>query len=344
MDMSQYLDVFMEESKEHLTNLNDKVLDLEKKPDDIVAINEIFRAAHTLKGMSSTMGFEDVADLTHHMENVLSDVKEQKLQVNGRVIDVLFQCFDRLQSMIERIEKGDHGRSDNSDLISILDHIKTGVVEEARMQNKEIAVEESDAVEQEVTVSFNEYDMALIKEASIKGFKIIYIKIAVDPTCVMKAVRSFMVFKALEEGGEIIKSIPPAQDLDEGNFDEEFEIVYLTQLQDNEIKQYIEHISEIKIVKFENITLENLLHNKQVKQQNQINQEAKEDESQEPNQKAHIIKKTVRVDIERLDNLMNLVGELVMHKGRLEQIGSAQKMNDLNETIEQIDRISTDLQ
>ena len=126
MDMSQYLDVFLEESKEHLESLNQRLLDLEKNSGNINALNEIFRAAHTLKGMSSTMGFDDLADLTHHMENVLSDLKEGILPVNSTVIDTIFQCFDRLQMIIDQIEANGSGTMDNRDLINILENIKTG--------------------------------------------------------------------------------------------------------------------------------------------------------------------------------------------------------------------------
>ena len=126
MDMSQYLDVFLEESKEHLESLNQRLLDLEKDSSNINALNEIFRAAHTLKGMSSTMGFDDLADLTHHMENVLSDLKEGILPVNSAVIDTIFQCFDRLQMIIDKIEINGSGSMDNSDLINTLENIKTG--------------------------------------------------------------------------------------------------------------------------------------------------------------------------------------------------------------------------
>ena len=126
MDMSQYLDIFLEESGEHLQNLSQKLLELEQHPDDLTIINEIFRSAHTLKGMSSTMGFEDMADLTHHMENVLEDLKEGVLRVSTLTVDVLLKCLDRLQSIIDSIRSGGSPDCDNSDLIDMLGHIKGG--------------------------------------------------------------------------------------------------------------------------------------------------------------------------------------------------------------------------
>ncbi|PKM77706.1 MAG: chemotaxis protein CheA [Firmicutes bacterium HGW-Firmicutes-15] len=356
MDMSQYLDVFLEESKEHLGSLNAKLLDLEKDPSDSSGLNEIFRAAHTLKGMSSTMGFDDVADLTHHMENVLADIKTGTLRVNPQVVDTLFQCFDRLQLMVDNIENSGKGMMDNSDLISILGNIKAGnyeVAAVAAVAEKELVVEAKQnspsliGLENEGhSFIFNDYDMAVFKEAISQEFQVQFIKVEVEQTCIMKAVRAYMVFKALEEEGEIVKSIPSAEDLDEGKFEGTFEMVYLTKNDINTVMETVNHISEIKVVEIKELNLDSAPAEKSSPKQAQNTEESRSN-SADPNSnkvQAHKIKQTVRVDIERLDQLMNLVGELVMHKGRLEQIGATQKVSDLNETIEQIDRISTDLQ
>lgn len=342
MDMSQYLDVFLEESKEHLASLNEKLLTLEKNPGDVAALNEIFRAAHTLKGMSSTMGFDDVADLTHHMENVLSDLKEGNLSVSSNVVDILFKCFDRLQMMMEQIEVGNTVSHDNSDLIQMLEYIKTGPTA-SQPQTIEPA-EDLNTPDENASFSFNEYDMTIMKEAISRDFKVYYIRVGIEPECLMKSVRAFMVFKALEEEGEIIKSDPSAQDLDEGKFEDSFELVYVSMLGQEEVASRVDHISEVMLDSLHEINLQTV-QREQTKQASVSPQDHAENDIQNgDHKKVHKVKQTVRVDIERLDKLMNLVGELVMHKGRLEQIGATQKVADLNETIEQIDRISTDLQ
>ncbi|MEN6326334.1 MAG: chemotaxis protein CheA [Syntrophomonas sp.] len=350
MDMSQYLDVFLEESKEHLESLNQKLLELEKHSQDISVLNEIFRAAHTLKGMSSTMGFEDLADLTHHMENVLSDLKEGILEVNAQVVDVLFQCFDRIQLIIDRIESGSSGAIDNSQLISLLENVKSGN-DSSGAVNQTSATLEADlgtgaeyAFTDTNNFGFNEYDITVLKEAASKDFKINYIKLAVDKNCLMKAVRAFMVFRALEEDSEVIKSIPAAQDIEEGKFDDYFEIFVISGAERTDLENRLNNISEIKVLTIQEMDINNI-NTEQQPLSVETTQESKEILHDTPEQKkAHKVKQTVRVDIDRLDSLMNLVGELVMHKGRLEQIGSSTKIGELNETIEQIDRISTDLQ
>lgn len=348
MDMSQYLDVFLEESKEHLGSLNQRLLDLEKDSSNINALNEIFRAAHTLKGMSSTMGFDDLADLTHHMENVLSDLKEGILPVNSTVIDTIFQCFDRLQMIIDQIEANGSGTMDNRDLINILENIKTGNFEAAATIEQETSTPTSGSIEEnssyQDSFAFNDYDITVLKEAASRNFTIYNIKIAVDQGCLMKAVRVFMVFKALEEDGEVIKSLPPAQDLDEGKFDSNFEIILISKATIIDLEKRLTNISEITVLYIQEISVDSLISQSNSAIMNIDNKISKHSLDTMDSPRSHKVKQTVRVDIERLDNLMNLVGELVMHKGRLEQIGFSYKIGELNETIEQIDRISTDLQ
>lgn len=347
MDMSQYLDVFLEESKEHLESLNQRLLELEKDSGNINALNEIFRAAHTLKGMSSTMGFDDLADLTHHMENVLSDLKEGILPVNSSVIDTIFRCFDRLQMMIDKIEVNGSGSMDNSDLINILENIKTGNFETAAIIEEEIPISPLSTGENspfQESFTFNEYDITILKEAISRDFKIYNIKVAIDQGCLMKSVRAFMVFKAVEEDGEIIKSLPPAHELDEGKFDNDFEIFLISTASADELEKRLSNISETSVLYIREININSLSSQSGSVKMSNDNNISKPSVDTPDSPRSHKSKQTVRVDIDRLDNLMNLVGELVMHKGRLEQIGFSNKISELNETIEQIDRISTDLQ
>lgn len=342
MDMTQYLDVFLEECKEHLGNLNQQLLVLEKNPGDLAALNEIFRAAHTLKGMSSTMGYEDLADLTHHMEDVLSDLKEGQLQADSYVVDTLFQCLDRAQLIIDQIESSGTADYDNQDLIEILSKIKDGhysdviPVSEERPQ-----LDVKNELEASFDFALNAYDLTVLKEAVLKEYHIIALRIAVDPGSLMKSVRAFMVFKALEDDCEVLKSIPAVPELEDGKFDQTFDLIVITQLPVDVIIDRLEHISEVRVDSYQVLDVDQLT----VSRPKEVEIQTK-DQSEETTdiKKSHKTKQTVRVDIDRLDNLMNLVGELVMHKGRLGQIATSRKIVELNETMEQIDRISTDLQ
>lgn len=356
MDMSQYLDVFLEESREHLVNLNERLLELEKNPQDLSSLNEIFRAAHTLKGMSSTMGFSDMADLTHHMEDVLSDLKEGVIRVEGRIIDILFSCFDRLQIMVGNIQKGEPA-VDNTDLIEMLGNIKNGVLTASTPQHNDdtpstIPIPVQTDTVQNITMpfEFNQYDLTVLKEVQTRGLNAYYISVRVAPDCLMKSVRVFMVFKSLETDGEIIKTFPPAQDLDEGRFEDRFHVVVVNKLDAEAIRERIDAISEVEteVVQFieqkddKDANVEDPGEKSRVV--HELPKTSLADRLPDESIRSHKVKQTVRVDIERLDNLMNLVGELVINKGRLEQIGLTQHHGDLNDVIEQMERITNDLQ
>lgn len=332
LDMTQYLEVFLEESREHIRNLNSRLLDLEKNPRDAAGLNEIFRSAHTLKGMSSTMGFDKLADLTHHMENLLADLKAGKMHANSKVIDVLFKCVDRLQILVDSIESGQLSTLENVDLIKALETIKAGHFEAVA------------TAEQSDPFIYNDYDITILKEALSRGFNVKYLKIGVAPDSMMKSVRAFLVFKILEEAGEIVKSFPPVQELDEGKFEGDFELIYVSQGDGQAIIERVNQISEVKVLLSRSIDPGTLSVPDPISPPYKPSLLLPNDEQPGDYGNTPHVKQTVRVDIERLDKIMNLVGELVMHKGHLEQIGAGQKQADLNDTIEQIDRITTDLQ
>src|SRR5574344_2143763 len=121
MDVSQYLEIFIDETKEHLQSLNDQLMIIEKEPENTETINEIFRAAHSLKGMAGTMGYKRMQHLTHDMENVFSEIRNGKMKVSPNLVDVLFRCLDALEAYLENIQNSaDEGTEDNEEIISLL--------------------------------------------------------------------------------------------------------------------------------------------------------------------------------------------------------------------------------
>ena len=121
MDVSQYLEIFIDETSEHIQSLNDCIMTLEKEPENKDTINEIFRAAHSLKGMAGTMGFKRMQHLTHDMENVFQEVRSDKVKVTSEMIDILFQCLDAIESYLDTIKStSDEGTEDNEALITAL--------------------------------------------------------------------------------------------------------------------------------------------------------------------------------------------------------------------------------
>ncbi|WP_029453500.1 chemotaxis protein CheA [Clostridium algidicarnis] len=351
MDTQQYLSMFLEESMDNLQTLNESLLELEQRPEDIDKLNEIFRVAHTIKGMAATMGYNDMAELTHKMEDVLSRFREGELKVTQKVVTVLFECLDTLEKMVDNVSEGVESEENIAGIISQLESIAEEHHEE-KVEIKEIEKEQlvEDGIE------LNEYDINVIKQAVEKDFYVKEIYITLDENTLLKSARAFLIFKSLEESGEIIKSIPSAEDIENEIFDFQISLVYITTKNDEEVFNIISNISEVRDVKVSEIDLEQNKSkeikdvNTKVNKEKQINEVKKvkiqpKDEHKENDNTNH--KKThqsVRVDLERLDKFMNMVSELVIHRTRLEQISTSYKLLELNETLEQVARTTSDLQ
>jgi len=370
MDLSQYIGVFLEESEEHLQSLNEHLLELEKSP-SLETLDEIFRSAHTLKGMAATMGFDDVAKLTHQMENVLQKLKTGEVVVTSQVVDVLFKCLDNLESMVQLIASGSEEKTDIKSLMDALALIETnqspaGVAVEVEEVSAGVArnegIDENPATDEAFEIDtavlvLNQYEENIIFKAKHKGFRAYQIAVRLQEGCLLKQARAFMVFSALGKYGDIIKSVPHVQELEKEDFDLEILIVLLTSEAIDQISKSVRSIAEIDDVVIKEMDVSEpkefleaatAVDQVDVVEQLQENKhpviEQMAAKKTDASGKTGRALQTVRVDIERLDKLMNLVGELVISKTRLDQIGRSSNMGDLPETTEQIDRISTDLQ
>ncbi|MGL4730125.1 MAG: chemotaxis protein CheW [Clostridium sp.] len=487
MDTSQYLSMFLEESMDNLQTLNESLLILEQEPNDKERLNEIFRVAHTIKGMAATMGYNTIAELTHKMEDVLSKFREGELNVTPKVVTVLFRCLDNLENMVNTIADGEELDCDISGIVHELEGISKQEDETIEQEVSEVAQEVCDTDDK---LQFNEYDLNVIKQAEDSGFNAYNIHVQLDQGTILKSARAFIIMQTLEEHGEIIKSQPLLEDLETENFDFDINFAYITKESKEEMKRLIEGISEIKLVEVSGIvknksesqksrcnlsqydmdvikqarqigfnaynidieldegtllksarvfiimqeleahgeviksvpeledleaenfdlninltyitkkneketegivskisevknisvsdvlesnTAENDVENetKQVKPKenesnkekiNKINEQinnantskkASKKESKkasndkhnsEKHPKSRTVGQSVRVDLERLDKFMNMVSELVIHRTRLEQISLNHKIPELNETLEQVARSTSDLQ
>ena len=232
MDTNQYLEMFIEESKEHLQSCNEHLLELEKNPQDLAIVNEIFRSAHTLKGMSATMGYEDIADLTHTMENVLDAIRNAKIRVTTEIIDVVFQAADHLEEMVMDIAAGGTGKKDVRELVESLNRIEIGgtavVVATAEAAATSVALPEATKSNAIATLQFDDYEMTIIGQSAEQGYQAYEITVQLREDCLLKAARVFMVFEILEKHGEIIKSFPAVEQLENEDFDETFAVAFLT--------------------------------------------------------------------------------------------------------------------
>ncbi|MBP2240149.1 two-component system chemotaxis sensor kinase CheA [Cytobacillus eiseniae] len=358
MDMNQYLEVFIEESKEHLQACNEQLLELEKNPEDIAIVNEIFRSAHTLKGMSATMGYEDLAKLTHQMENVLDAIRNGKIKFNPEILDVVFLAVDDLEAMVQSIADGGDGKRDVSNVVAKLLLIENGESPANAEAKKEVAVaiaEKPQAAKSE----YDEFELTVLQQSRDQGFETYEITVALRDDCLLKAARVFMIFEILEKIGEVIKANPSVDQLEEENFDQEFTITIVSKESNHDIQKKIMKVSEVDRVDVNIISLENLRQyeeqevtdvtpekNNHVEIENTSNedQESKPEDKKAANTTKHSSSKTIRVNIERLDILLNLFEELVIDRGRLEQISRDLNNQELHETVERMSRTTGDLQ
>ena len=350
MDMSQYLEIFIEESKEHLQSLNECLLQLENEPDNMELLNEVFRVAHTLKGMAGTMGFTKMQTLTHDMENALSSIRNGNIQVNTNVIDLLFQCLDALESYLDNIvNTGLEGEKAYNHLIQKLNQMLTGDGStNDRANEKDKKNINSKAEEKNNALSLTDYEKNVITTGFQQGYKAYAITICLNASCVLKSARAFIVFRTLERHGEIIKSTPNVEDIEDEKFELEFSVVVLSRTEKEVFSKEllsIAEITDVKIIEIEDHHVNQNKNQQNIQQKELVQSQTKVQKDKKAKQD-HPIKpragKTVRVDIERLDTLMNLVSELIIVKNSLEDIDRQADQN-FNESIEYLERITTNL-
>lgn len=366
MDTSQYMSMFLEESLENLQTLNESLLDLEQNPEDTDKVNEIFRVAHTIKGMAATMGFTELAELTHKMEDVLAEFRSGELKVTQKVVTVLFDCLDTLEKMVDNVQEGSDEKVEIDGIIKALEDIKNNGSSAQILEDNKINEDKSnirlDIPKCDLNFDLNEYDVSVIKQAREKGFNSIEIKVTLSENTLLKSARAFLIVKDLEECGEILKSEPSTQDIENEEFDFELKFVIVTKNNVDEILSIVNGISEVakveaSLIEFSNDEVEPKEIDKkseekvQKKQVESITQKVEnvkinKTEQKKPAQKKEMKKvhQSVRVDLERIDNLMNMVSELVIYRTRLEQIVIDHKSQELNETLEQVGRTTSDLQ
>ncbi len=372
MDVSQYLEIFLDETDEHLQNLNTQMLMLEQEPDNMDTINEIFRAAHSLKGMAGTMGYKRMQTLTHDMENVFSEVRNGNIKVKAEMIDVLFQCLDALEEYNASIrESADEGTNDNEPLIKQLNEImnegKAGV-ESASSEEAQTSTQTASAGggKKWLEIKLGDSERAVLKEAIKQGQNVYGLTVSIQESCILKAARAFLVFKAIEEDGDIIISDPPAQEIEDEKFGLEFSLVVVTGSPLDKVIAAAKNVSEIQDVlgdvfdPDQEVPAEGAQETKE-KQEETVEHAAapaeavpapaapaksgKKAEEKKPAANKPVVNRTVRVDIEKLDTLMNLVSELIIAKNSLVSAStvSGTSSTAVNEQIEYLESVTTSL-
>lgn len=375
MDVSQYLEIFIDETREHLQNLNEQLLILEKEPENEDTINEIFRAAHSLKGMAGTMGYKRMQRLTHDMENVFSEIRNGRMKAGASLVDILFRGLDALENYLDNIiSTQDEGRNDNQDIIDGLQRILEAGLGTAEEKQEEKAG--ADGRKATASLTLAEHELAAALKAKSDGENVFEITVYIEEGCILKAARAFLVFKALEDAGDVIKSLPEVQDIEDEKFDFEFSIVLLTMKSLEEIRAIIMSVSEIRdtVIVPANLTAPAPVQAQPAPaapkeqaapaptggagtaaaaaEQPHPQEQAAAQKKEQPkaaakNTAKQVVNRSVRVDIEKLDDLMNLVSELIIAKNGLVSMSDTESKStrdgNFNEQIEYLERITTSL-
>lgn len=339
LDISQYINIFIEEAKEHLQSMNGVLLELEKNPSHLGHINDIFRVAHTIKGMSGTMGFHNMANLTHEMENVLQSARSKEIELTEDVIDILFECFDALDSSVYNIiEQGTEDENTNEVLINKL----------AMLLNAEKGIKQ-DNNKRIDKLQIDNYVIEAIEKGKKEGLDTFIIDFNLSENCMLKAARAFIIFNTLETFGEVIYSNPSVEDIEDEKFNLGFSVILVSDSIQSNILNELNQISEIEkidISKFDSTIYKTTITSNELNHAADVSPQ--EDEQAIKNEKvnqgnAAKIGKTVRVDIDRLDNLMNLVSELIIIKTRMDDLSGNSTGENMTEAIEYLERITTNL-
>ena len=383
MDVEQYLEIFIEEAKEHLQTLNEQLLVIEAEPENMDTINEIFRAAHSLKGMAGTMGYKRMQKMTHDTENIFSEIRSGKMKVSAALVDVLFQCLDALEAYLDNImNSGNEGTDDNEPILNNLKEILENGVgsgsDDAPKEEKAEEVKKETAGEAQAeggfTLRYDEIpidaDFEGVMAEPVKNGKVYGLTVYVQESCVLKAARAFLVFKAVEELGDIARSFPTTQDIEDEKFEFHFSMYIVSDSSLEDILEVVKKVSEIETAVGEKIealgkaptavAVPAAVEKEEApKPEEKAEEKPAEKAEEKPSGKAPaakpagksgskpIVNRTVRVDIEKLDSLMNQVSELIIAKNGLVAMGDnhagKNSMAGFQEQIEYLERITTSL-
>lgn len=356
LDMNQYLGPFLDEAGDNLKHLDDLILVIEKDPENGEAIAEIFRSAHTLKGMSATMGFEKMATLTHSMEDMLDAVRRGKYTLVSKDIDLLFRSLDTLQIMVDSIRGGKNDSSvDIGDLAVLL---RNAAAEQSTLPPAaEMKLSEKTALS-----SLSEEEKKWIREAAEMGLTVHEVLVTLSAECMLKAARAFMVVNRLEEMGEIIRAVPPVEAIENEEFAQDFTLWIASSRQESELQDAAARISEVASVKIKELGADSSPAAGDECGEGEPTETSPEEKMpgkkktppapEEPHpgprqgrrDNSKKLHQTVRVETDRLDKLMNLVGELVIGRARIERLVQEARLRDFDEPLSQLGRISGDIQ
>lgn len=368
-DMSEYLGIFLQEADEQLTALEENLVKLEREGSAPDILQEIFRAAHTLKGASASMGFTQLAEITHALENVLDALRNEVLAVSTEMVDILFRVLDLMRELKQEVVDGRQGTVPEETVQALLGELK-GLLSGSEATKRPAApTRPSEKAGPELTLS--ETDLEVLKTAREEGFAAYAVRVSLKPGCPLKGIRAALVVNALNQVGEVVSTIPSAEDIEEERFETDFVALTVTTHPPETLQDEVNRLSEIASVAAEPVEAREPKQApapapgmaSRVDDVDSLSDlapalaDGPRDLDTQPGaakgQQARQQAVTVRVNVEQLDNLMNMVAELVIDRTMLEQIranlaqhlgGQDENVASLEEAVSGMRRRTTELQ
>lgn len=320
--MKGFMQEFLEDTKEQITKLNNHMLELESNPENEKSIKEIFRIAHTIKGNSASVGLNKISELAHAMEDLFDDIRNEEVKVTSKMMDSLFNGLDMIESMVNELETQDEIISNPNDLMKEIRSYETGDSGQPDESQEETTPEQEqekpkeEGKSQELNNSFN-------------------IKIKIDPNSQMKNVDAQLILSNLEEFFNLENTKPTREEIEDGNFKEEFKVLVNTDLNEKDLKEKLDNMARLESYK---LTQKSKSKGKKEKKDEEVeSSKAKKTESEQTIQ-------SVRVDVDQLDKLMSLVEELVIEKLKLNRYLREDSIEEARKEVDSLDKRIEELQ
>ena len=322
MDMSKYKGMFISETKEHLQTMNRLIISLEKNPETREDIEALFREAHSIKGMAASMGYDAIAELSHKMEDMMDLFRKGEAKLDSDAVDVLFQCLDSLENMLGSVESDQPIDLDCSLIISQIQAITEGRPA-AAPPIKEPAAPVADKTEETKKITR--------KSTNLNNLQV---SVSIDPSSQIPGMRGFLVYKALNEMGTVTSSTPDIEEVKKGNFDNRISFIIST-------VKTIGNIQEV-LGKMTDLAGFNVISPEDAGGGEPSTLPGAETEGKPAPKKAQQVR-TVRVTTDLLDNLINIVGEMIISRSRLFEVSKDIESDPLQDGMLQMSNLIRDL-
>lgn len=344
--VSEMMGVFLDEVEDQLLTMDQEILKLEQAGESEETIQSLFRAAHTLKGSSAAMGFEEMKQLTHEMEHILDQVRTHRLQVTNAMINLLFKCLDHLRILKEEFVAGSGISTEINPIVNELQRF--------RVDSKDHSAEGKEAVQESRFLSTGSLEVLLkVEEALEQGLSVLDIHVGLVPDCPMKSARAYIILNQLDSWGDVLQTVPSLEDLgeEEASSLEGFQFLLASQAEASLVKGALLSIMDVADVRVSPYAPQYVESKAEVTEIESVMPKSAEKQTviEEGKRKTQ---QTIRVDVERLELLMNLVGELVIDQTRISQVGNVlhhrystdDNVEDLGQISDHVSRVIGELQ